>query len=369
MLCPRCHRTLERHFYRDKLHFSCPGCSGKVLTFAGLRSLCGDPELLRALWRLSGEEPAREGVLCPECGEAMTRVRLPLLPEGPELELDVCRKSRCQLVWFDAGEFEALPEAIPPQAKEELPPEAREKLAVLAAGRVAERAAGEMPPTPVCLLAFFGIPAKGSGWSGRFPWITAAVSLLSVAVFLLTRRDLPGAFREWGLIPADPWRHGGATWFTSMVLHSGWGHLVGNLAFFAVFGDSVEAALKKHRYLLLILGGGLAAGAVHCLWGRGPALPCGGASGFVSAVLGCFAVLFPREPLTVFFRWHPVTLPAWLYIGGWFLLQLIAARASSPLTGGTAFMAHVGGAAAGALAGAVLLLRQRDAEFRTEGSG
>ena len=372
MLCPRCQSQLRRKFYRDKLHFRCPKCGGRVQTFASLRSLCGDPQLMRTLWYLAKYEPAGSGLPCPECGEAMSRVLLPLSADGPVLELDVCCKPRCQLVWFDAGEFEALPEAVPTAApKEELSPELREKLALLAVRQVEERARRELPPTADlsaadCLLAFFGVPVRGGPvWSGKVPWITAALSLVCIAVFLLTSGDLPGTFRHRGLIPAEPWRLGGATWFSAMFIHGGVGHLVGNLAFLIVFGDRVEAALKKRWYLLLVLFGGLAAAATHCLCNPGSTVPCGGASGFVSAVLGCFAVLFPREPLTVIFHLHPVTLPAWCYVALWFITQLAAGILAPARAGGTAFMAHVGGTAAGVLAGILLLRCQRESELLT----
>jgi len=370
MLCPRCRHPLNRQFYRGKLHYRCPQCAGRVQTFASLRSLCGDPQLMRSLWHLAKYEPAGPGLPCPECGETMSRVLLPLGPDLPPLELDVCCKARCQLVWFDAGEFEALPEAADPAApQEELPPELREKLALLAVQQVEERAERDAAAAPPdlsaadCLLAFFGVPVRGGPvWSGKVPWITAALALVCGAVFWMTAGDLPGTFRHWGLIPAEPWRLGGATWFSAMFIHGGVGHLAGNLAFLVVFGDRVEAALKKRHYLLLILLGGLAAAATHCLCNLGSTVPCGGASGFISAVLGCFAVLFPREPLTVILRWHPVTLPAWCYVALWFIVQLAAGILAPARAGGTAFMAHVGGAVAGVVAGVLLLRHQLEAE-------
>ena len=72
MLCPRCKSQLRRNFYRGKLHFRCPKCGGRVQTFASLRTLCGDPQLMRTLWYLAKYEPAGPGLPCPECGDAMT---------------------------------------------------------------------------------------------------------------------------------------------------------------------------------------------------------------------------------------------------------------------------------------------------------
>lgn len=158
---------------------------------------------------------------------------------------------------------------------------------------------------------------------------------------------------------------------TAMFLHGGIGHLVSNLLFLVVFGNNVEDRLGHARFLLFYLVGGVAATLAYTALRPGSIVPLVGASGAVAAVLGAYLILHPRT--TVFalvpfpayllaviipgiriVRWlliiAVVSLPAWLMLGGWFVLQFLSARA--PAGDGVAYEAHVGGF----LAGIVLLL-------------
>jgi membrane associated rhomboid family serine protease len=135
---------------------------------------------------------------------------------------------------------------------------------------------------------------------------------------------------------------------TSMFLHGGWLHLVGNLWYLWIFGDNVEDRLGHLRFLLFYLAAGLAAAAVHVLSGPAAHVPTIGASGAVAGVLGAYLVLYPRArvltllPLFPFFQ--VVALPAVLLLGLWLLFQFVSGTLSLGSTGGgVAWWAHVGG--------------------------
>jgi membrane associated rhomboid family serine protease len=154
-----------------------------------------------------------------------------------------------------------------------------------------------------------------------------------------------------------------------MFLHAGWSHLLGNMVFLWVFGDSIELAFGRARYLTLYLAGGLSAMLLQAgmtLLFSSPAsayVPCLGASGAVAAVLGAYFVLFPDRPLTLFPI--PVVLPAWLFLGGWFLYQAVMAFSGllAPADNGVAFFAHVGGFAFGFAATKALVDSRRVSPF------
>ena len=145
----------------------------------------------------------------------------------------------------------------------------------------------------------------------------------------------------------------GVSWFTSMFMHGSWDHILGNMLFLAIFGKNVEDAFGHLRYLVFYVAGGFAATmtqtAVTLLFGTAAAarVPNLGASGAIAAVLGAFFVLYPtariRTLVVVFF----VQIPAWVYLGGWFLYQLVEGNfglaSASANGGGVAFFAHVGG--------------------------
>ena len=140
---------------------------------------------------------------------------------------------------------------------------------------------------------------------------------------------------------------------TAMFLHGGWLHLLGNLLFLYVFGNNVEDRLGRLRYLLFYLVCGYAATYGYSLFQAGSTQPLVGASGAIAGVLGGYIVLFPRAKvwsLLTFFFFLPVRLPAWLVLGGWFLLQYLYFRGAGLAAGsGVAYGAHVVGFVVGAL--------------------
>jgi membrane associated rhomboid family serine protease len=139
---------------------------------------------------------------------------------------------------------------------------------------------------------------------------------------------------------------------TAMFLHGGWLHLAGNMLFLFVFGNNVEDRLGRLRYLLFYLGTGYAATYGFALVQPNAATPLVGASGAIAGVLGGYFVLFPRAKvlsLLTFFFFLPVKLPAWLVLGGWFVLQWLSLRANAGGSGsGVAYLAHVIGFVLGA---------------------
>jgi rhomboid family protein len=135
---------------------------------------------------------------------------------------------------------------------------------------------------------------------------------------------------------------------SSMFLHAGWLHLLGNMLFLWIFGDNVEDALGTFGYLAFYLVGGVAAGALQFVIGPNSTIPNVGASGAIAAVLGAYIVLYPRARiLTVvfFFLITVIELPAMVVLGLWFLLQLFQgfSALAANVNSGVGFWAHVGG--------------------------
>jgi len=139
------------------------------------------------------------------------------------------------------------------------------------------------------------------------------------------------------------------TLFTSMFLHGGWAHILGNMLFLFVFGIHVERSMGGVRYLVFYLVCGLGADALEILTSLGSNLPGLGASGAISGVLAGYLLLYPSSHVRTliplgFFFWT-ARIPAWVFIGLWFLYQLVSgiASISSTEVGGVAYSAHVGG--------------------------
>jgi membrane associated rhomboid family serine protease len=149
---------------------------------------------------------------------------------------------------------------------------------------------------------------------------------------------------------------GQASWWTpltSMFMHGGWFHILGNMWFLWVFGDNVEEAFGHVRYVLFYLTCGLAAAAAQVLADPTSAVPMVGASGAIGGVMGAYALLYPRarvDLLLIFgFLVRVVPVPAVFMLGYWFLLQLLSGALAGAQGGGVAVWAHVGGFLAGIL--------------------
>lgn len=143
------------------------------------------------------------------------------------------------------------------------------------------------------------------------------------------------------------------TIFTSMFMHSGLWHLVGNMWVLFIFGDNVEDYLGHFSYLIFYLASGICAMLLHTLLNLQSPIPAVGASGAIAGVMGAYFILFPsaRVLVPVFF-FIPIWLPAWIVLGYWILTQFLSGAATSiaysnQSGGGIAFWAHVGGFAAG----------------------
>jgi membrane associated rhomboid family serine protease len=178
----------------------------------------------------------------------------------------------------------------------------------------------------------------------------------------------PGLFCVVDDLPINAW-----TPLTSMFLHGGWGHLLGNALFFWVFGNNIEDSMGRVRFLVFYLICGLAAAAAHVALSPTSPVPTVGASGAISGILGAYLILYPRVRVKmlfyflIFFRVIPIQ--AWLVLLWWFAWQVLSglpelSRVNPEVSGGVAVWAHVGGFLAG-VALVKLFENKRLVEIRT----
>jgi membrane associated rhomboid family serine protease len=141
--------------------------------------------------------------------------------------------------------------------------------------------------------------------------------------------------------------------FTSMFLHAGWMHVLGNMWFLYIFGDNIEDYLGHFLYLLFYVLCGLIAMGTQVAMYPNSNLPTVGASGAIAGVLGAYFILYPRARVLTWFFVFVFYVPAWIMLGYWFVLQFLAGAATLSMAprgrdvGGVAFWAHVGGFVAG----------------------
>ncbi|WP_455379459.1 rhomboid family intramembrane serine protease [Petrachloros mirabilis] len=154
-----------------------------------------------------------------------------------------------------------------------------------------------------------------------------------------------------------------ATLFTSMFLHGGWMHLIGNMLYLWVFGNNIEDAMGHIRYIFFYLTCGLLAALSHALIDPSSTIPMVGASGAISGVLGAYVLLFPRAHVLVLMPGiGMMRIAAGFVLGMWFVMQLLSGGMSiGSKGGGVAFFAHVGGFVAGM--GLIGLFKRPDVPF------
>jgi membrane associated rhomboid family serine protease len=202
------------------------------------------------------------------------------------------------------------------------------------------------------------IPLKDDNPTRTFPIINYALILINVVVFVYQATLPPHAYKAFVMANATVpmripeflagylgFKMAFYPMFTSMFLHGGLMHLLGNMLFLYVFGDNVEDYFGHLAYLIFYLFCGVGSGFVHVLFNWHSSLPAIGASGAISGVMGAYAVLYPRANVLMLFFIFLIPIPAVFVLGYWFVLQFLegVGGLGAANTGGVAFWAHIGG--------------------------
>lgn len=209
----------------------------------------------------------------------------------------------------------------------------------------------------LCVLAFF--------WQislGREEQVQAIYGLGLIPAVLFGEQTLPSAV---AVIPPE------LTIVTSMFLHGGWMHLIGNMLYLWIFGNNIEDAMGHGRFIIFYLLSGVGAAMTQALVFPDSTIPMVGASGAISGVLGAYLLLHPYARVMVLiplgFIAHIVYLPAMAVLGLWFVLQLLSSATADPDQGGVAFLAHVGGFVTGMMLILIPFFRREGVRFFNTG--
>lgn len=225
------------------------------------------------------------------------------------------------------------------------------------------------------------IPLRDTLTVERTPWVNRTILALNVVVFAVqvaiaeAGEIVIGLF---GFIPArlfNPEAYGysvfevGVTLITSLFLHGGYVHLVGNLIYLAIFGNDIEDALGHVRYAVFYLLCGAGGSIAHALVFPASTIPSIGASGSIAGILGAFLLLHTTAKIVTLFplvvSWVIAEIPALVYLPIWFVMQFangwlaLASARSVQEVAGVAWWAHIGGFAVGVFVGAIAAIRAR----------
>jgi hypothetical protein len=212
-------------------------------------------------------------------------------------------------------------------------------------------------------------PVRDDVPSRTFPYVTVALIVLNAVIFIYEVSLGRGALAEFvsrhGMVPVYVTAYASGLevtparaflpFLTSIFLHGGWFHLIGNMWYLWIFGDNVEDRLGHVRFLVFYILCGVVGNLAHVAANSGSQVPAIGASGAVAGVLGAYVISYPGARILVLvpmFFLYFVELPALVVLGFWFILQFLYGAASvvrSTATGGVAWWAHIGGFLGGIL--------------------
>src|SRR5580698_2221550 len=231
------------------------------------------------------------------------------------------------------------------------------------------------------------IPLKNLSPRLTFPAMTLLLIIANVLVFIyqvsLSDRAAEAFVNLYGMVPARvslafagqhhvSFEQALVPLFTSMFLHGGWLHILGNMWFLWIFGGQVEDRLGHFTYLVFYLICGLGSGLAQLAFSWGSKIPAIGASGAIAGVLGAYIVFFPSSRILtlvpLFIIWFTWQIPAMVFIGLWFLVQFISGIGSlndprAAALGGVAWWAHVGGFLTGMLLARIIRPAERRAIY------
>jgi membrane associated rhomboid family serine protease len=351
MQCPACSGVLKTARAKNFVIKICPGCKGvwfeseDFAPFAKQLSEREDlkpprPEYFEAKKVVHASKVYEEQRLCPECRTDMRKFNYAY---DSNIILDKC--TNCGGIWTDYGEIQNVAAYLKRDPKADALGasivEHQRDMDDLSAIR--ETFGGRIP----LWAGYFRIilPLGDENKTERFPVINSLLIGVCTFIFALvmfssefTLRDI---IEEYGFVPA---RFFGIGLVTSMFLHAGVIHLLGNMYFLWIFGDNIEDRLGYIKYILFYLGAGIAAAALHGVTNLGSTVPAVGASGAISGVMGAYLVFYPLAKIRLFFLYRVIRVPAVGYLGFWFGLQLLYGFAYKGLgISNVAWFAHIGG--------------------------
>ncbi len=221
------------------------------------------------------------------------------------------------------------------------------------------------------------VPLRDENPTTITPYITYALIIINILVFILElslqqQGQLEEFFQAWAVVPEQLTANPQTDWitlFSSQFLHGGWLHLGGNMLFLWIFGNNVEDCLGHIKYLLFYLVCGALAALAHWFFSMDSAIPSLGASGAIAGVMGAYIIKYPKAKIVtlipLYFIFTTVRIPAFLFLGLWFIQQALYSVASLPqssmsASGGVAYWAHAGGFVFGAILGPLMGLFRND---------
>ena len=358
--CPSCLKALVVVAGRSATIDSCQSCKGIWFDQGELVNIVRElleredvaPRSFRPFEKSRAQTANADSQIkrpCPRCQQQMKSFNYAY---DSNVILEKCPS--CEGIWADAGKAREVARYLKEDPRAKMFGEALFQMqegdqTLKDLAELGETLTANVPPWLLYMPKII-LPLSDDTERDRTPLVTISVILLNVLIFIsqaICVRDIEPYFQRFGFVPTEFWSTG---LLSSMFIHTGLLHLAGNMFFLWLFGDNVEDRFHRMGFLLFYVCCGLAAILVHAVMNVHSSLPTVGASGAISGVMGAYLVFYPAARIKTFFVYKVLHIPALLYLGTWFLFQLLwgIATQSSGVTH-VAWFAHIGGFVFGAL--------------------
>ena len=366
MRCPQCDSGLVKMHYENVQVDYCKECKGVWLDSDEMNDVVDDlvskDRTKNAVIDLDklivGEVRIKENHLCcPKCAEAMTKFNYAY---DSNIILDKCES--CNGIWTDYNEVMRLAvfrkgNPVLNRMGAAIAKDRGESLNNRYSDSSSSMSSSSPWYTGIGLRII--IPIGDDQERNTFPFVVVGIILLNVLIFLFQSFYFQGdAIRsfyfQFGLVPSSAFSSvsGGYSFLTSMFIHGSLWHLLGNMLFLWIFADNIEDRLGHFKFILIYLVCGLSADFLHVALNQHSQIPCIGASGAISGMMGAYFVLYPAAKIKTIVYGAIMDIPALVYLAGWLGFQIFfAVMESGRSGGGVAWLAHIGGFAAGAAVG------------------
>jgi len=349
MKCPVCYHSLRRLKSRDIIIDACPHCKGIWFDDGEL------PEYVKSLSQSSKIQPRKDHLfesrqvtslsqlkeqnrICPCCEFVMKKFNYAY---DSNVFLDKC--PNCNGLWADAGEVSQIASYLKDNPKvKAIAKDLIKKQKNLEACQ--DLTNFNRIPLYALYMPKIIIPLSDDTPRQKFPFLTITIIAMCTACFLAQTFLVgsPGNFVEkYGFVPSNFFDLG---LLTSIFLHGGTIHLIGNMFFLWLFGDNIEDIFSRLGFLTFYLACGIFANVIHGVFNLDSQIPCIGASGAISGIMGAYLAFYPKARLKVLVICRIIHIPAYLYLVFWFLLQIFNLFLSNMIgCSGVAWYAHIGG--------------------------
>ena len=288
--------------------------------------------------------------LCPRCQQQMKSFNYAY---DSNIILEKC--SNCEGIWADAGEVREVARYLKEDPRARVLGEAllqmqQEDQTLKDLAELGETLTARNVPPWLLFMPKIILPLSDDTERRRTPLVTVSIIVLNILIFfgqVVLVKDYEAYVQRFGFTPTHFWSIG---LLSSMFIHAGLLHLAGNMFFLWLFGDNVEDRFHRLGYFIFYLCCGMSAILLHTVMNLHTSLPAVGASGAISGIMGAYLVFYPAARIKTFFIYQVLQIPAVLYLGTWFLFQLLwgVVTQTSGVTH-VAWFTHIGGFVFGAL--------------------